>query len=260
MAVLYDSRGNEILGPIDQVTGGTVTDARTSTAVLSALNADSVMDLNGQSTWHIDVRTAAASLTLAFEGTIDGTNYHTLPAFNVGTEAFISALIITTTQATAWRVNVAGFRRVRVRVSAFTSGTVTIAQRASMGIAMAYAAPIPSTLCVTVTAAANAGATITLPAAGAGLFHYLTHISLMRNSTAALGGTATLVITSTNLPGSLAWSVGNAMAAGGTQVDVNIALPSPLKSSVANTNTTIVMPAPGAAVLWRGNVFYYVGA
>lgn len=260
MAVLYDSRGNEILGLIDQVTGGTVTDGRTSSALLGALNAETVMDLNGQSTWLIDVRTAAANMTLMFEATIDGTNYFGLPAFNMATEAFISSLVLTTTQATGWRVNVAGFRRVRVRVSAYTSGTVTIAQRASTGVGVLYAAPIPSTLAVTVTAAAASGATITLPAAGAGLFHYITHISVMRNATAALAGTATLVITSTNLPGSMAWSVGNAMAAGGTQVDINTALPSPLKSSVANTNTTIVMPAPGAAVLWRGNVHYYVGA
>lgn len=260
MAVLYDERGNPYQSPIDQITGQTITDARSSSASLGALNAESVMDLNGQSTWIVDVRTAAANLTLAFEGTLDGTNYFSLPAFNVSTEAFISSLVITTTQATAWRVNASGFRRVRVRVSAYTSGAVTISQRASTAVAMLYAAPIPSTLAVTVTAAANTGATITIPAAGAGLFHYITNIEITRNATAALAGTATLVITTTNLPGSLAWSVGNAMAAGGTQIDVNKSLASPIKSSVANTNTTIVMPVPGAAVLWRANVHYYVGA
>ena len=260
MPVLYDERGNPYQSAIDQITGQTITDARSSSALLSALNAESVMDLNGQSTWHVDARTGAASLTLAFEGTIDGTNYHTLPAFNVATEAFVSSLIITTTQATAWRLNVAGFRRVRVRVSAFTSGTVTIAQRASAGIAMVYAAPIPTTLAVTATAAANTGFTLSLPAAGAGLFHYITQINIMRNATAALAGTATLGITTTNLPGAMAWSVGNAMAAGGTEKDVLMDLNSPIKSSVANTATTIVLPAAGLAVLYRANVHYYVGA
>lgn len=118
---------------------------------------------------------------------------------------------------------------------------------------------IPSTLAVTATGAANAGVTLTLPAAGAGLFHYITFLRIGRTSTAALAGTATLVITSTNLPGTWAFSVGNAMIAGGTQIDLQEAFPSPLKSSVANVATTIVCPVPGAAVLWRLLVHYYVG-
>jgi hypothetical protein len=115
-------------------------------------------------------------------------------------------------------------------------------------------------LAVTVTAAAAAAATLTLPAPGADLFHYLTSLQITRNATAALVGSATLVITSTNLPGSLAWSVGNAMAAGGTQIDLEMSFPSPIKSVTANTATTIVMPAPGANVLWRATATYYVGA
>lgn len=114
-----------------------------------------------------------------------------------------------------------------------------------------------STQAGTNTGAANGAVTLTLAAAGVGLFHYLTHILITRNATAALAGTATLVITTTNLPGALAWSVGNAMIAGGTQIDLSLVLDSPLKSSVANTATTIVAPAPGAAVLWRINAFYY---
>lgn len=85
-------------------------------------------------------------------------------------------------------------------------------------------------------------------------------IQIMRTATVALSGTATLVITSTNLPGSLAWSVGNAMAAGGAQRDLDIMLSgNPLKSSVPNTATTIVMPAPGAGVLWRAVAYNYLG-
>lgn len=117
----------------------------------------------------------------------------------------------------------------------------------------------PSTLAVTVTAAANTAATATL-AAVAGQFHYITGIEIMRTATAALAGTATLVVTTTNLPGGLAWSFGNAMAAGGTQCDLRVTFENPLKSSVVNTATTIVMPAPGAAVLWRANVYYFTAA
>jgi hypothetical protein len=47
------------------------------------------------------------------------------------------------------------------------------------------------------------------------------------------------------------------MTAGGTQKDVAQQFKSPIKSSVVNTNTTIVFPAPGAAVLWTATVWYY---
>lgn len=118
----------------------------------------------------------------------------------------------------------------------------------------------PSTLHISETAAANTAVTATLPAAGAGLFHYITNIHICRNATAALAGTATITHTTTNLPGSMAWSVGNAMAAGGTQLDVDYSPATPMKSSVANTNTTVVVAAGGLAVLGRVNVSYYVGA
>jgi len=117
----------------------------------------------------------------------------------------------------------------------------------------------PATLVVSSTAAANTALTVTLPAA-AGLFHYIDRIEIVRTATAALTGTATLVVTTTNLPGTLAWSFGNAMAAGGTSQDLAAIFPQGLKSSVVNTATTIVMPAPGAAVLWRCNVYYRTAA
>lgn len=113
---------------------------------------------------------------------------------------------------------------------------------------------------VTATGAANAAVTATLPAAGAGLFHYITSIVIQRAGAAALVGTAALVITTTNLPGAPAWSVGNAVAAGGSLTDLNFMPATPLKSSVANTATTIVCPVPGAGVLWRVTVTYYTAA
>jgi hypothetical protein len=103
---------------------------------------------------------------------------------------------------------------------------------------------------------AGGALTLTLPAPGVGLFHYITAISLRRAATAALAGTATLQISSTNL-GPI-WLVGNAMAIGGTQIDVSEQHGVPLRSQVANTATTIVMPAPGAAVVWEGWVHYYI--
>lgn len=260
MAILYDQFGNAFLGAIDQVGNQTLTDTRDPDALLGVANAEIVMDLNGHSIAMFDLRTAAMNATLVFEGTVDGTNYYGLPGFNVATETMLAAVIITTTAAATYVVGCSGFRRVRCRVSAYTTGNVVVTARASTADFAIYNRPVPSTLHVTVTAAANTAATATLAAPGAGLFHYITNIHLCRNATAVLVGTATLIHTSTNLPGTPAWSVGNAMAAGGTQIDLDYSPTTPLKSSVANTATTIVMAAGGVAVLNRINVSYYIGA
>src|SRR3990167_473234 len=99
-------------------------------------------------------------------------------------------------------------------------------------------------------AAANTALTITV-AAVSNMRHAITAVQIYRSATAALAGTASLTITTTNLPDSFSWVVGNVMAAGGTQIDVDITFPTPLLSNAANTATTVVMPAPGLAVLWN---------
>lgn len=268
MEVLYDQRSNPLTGGLpDAITGQTVMDDRVSSVVLNSAQAEVKMDLNGAAVATFDVRTTAGNLTYLFEATIDGSNYFALPAFanfqllaaNALAEQYVASVVVATTHSGVYTVGVSGFRRVRIRVSAYTSGSITVSCRATAADYIIYARPIPATLHVTATGAANAAVTVTLPAAGTGLFHYITSIEITRNATAALAGSATLVHTSTNLPGNPAWSVGNAMAAGGTQVDVDYQPSNPLKSLVANTNTTIVAAAGGAAVLNRVNVSYYVG-
>jgi hypothetical protein len=124
-----------------------------------------------------------------------------------------------------------------------TGGSQVVQQRAAI-------------LVVSTTGAASAAVTATLPAAGAGLFHYITRINIMKYATAALTGSATpIVVTSTNLPGSVAWTTPTALAIG-TQYETDVQGSSPLKSLVANTATTIVAPIHTSA-LWRINVYYY---
>lgn len=115
------------------------------------------------------------------------------------------------------------------------------------------AVPVTS---VTISPAANTGGTITLPAV-ANAFHFITGLHVQRNATAALAGTATLAITMTNLPTGLTWRVGNAMAAGGTQADLDLLFVNPLQSVAAGVATTIIFPAPGAAVLWTATCYFY---
>lgn len=265
---LIDARGNPFGGSIDTIGGETFTDARVSSATLGALNAELIMDLNGKAVVRLDIRATAANLTLVFEGFTDTSNPWTLPAFaeqqniagTLKAEEYVASVIVTAAMSGNYVVGVTGFRRLRVRVSAYTSGNITVTARASVADEIIYAKEMPSTFAVTATAAANTAATATLPAAGVGLFHYITHIDITRNATAALAGTATIIHTTANIPGSLAWSVGNAMNAGGTEKDVVFDPTTPLKSSVANTATTIVAAAAGLAVQGRVNVTYYVGA
>jgi hypothetical protein len=122
--------------------------------------------------------------------------------------------------------------------------------------------PRAATLSITVTGGANAIATATLPAPGAGLFHYITHIFIKRVATAALAGGALLTVTTTNLNGRT-WRTGNQAS---ITVDtfqpadlINQEFVHPIKSAVANTATTIVGPAAGAAVSWHMVIDYFTG-
>lgn len=109
------------------------------------------------------------------------------------------------------------------------------------------------------TGAAGAAVTLTIPAV-ASMRHAITNILIMRAASTVMTGTARLAITTTNLPDAMEWTVGNAVAAGGTQTDVSLTFNTPLLSSVANTDTTIVLPDPeaGTLVIWTAQVFYYL--
>jgi hypothetical protein len=267
MAQILDARGNPFQGSIDSITGETITDARVATATLAALNAESVIDIQGKGFIRVDLRTAAGALTVVAEATVDGTNYFAMPMYAeqqliaaaITQETFVASVASATTCSGTYTVSAAGFRRLRIRVSAYTSGNILVSLRGTISDGIISTRQLPSNLHVTATAAANTAATATLPAV-AGLFHYITNINITRNATAALAGTATVIHTSTNLPGTPAWSVGNAMAAGGTQIDLDYTPTTPLKSLVAGTATTIVAAAAGLAVLNRVNVSYYLGA
>lgn len=126
--------------------------------------------------------------------------------------------------------------------------------------ALAWGQPLspsqaPTVIAVTATSAANTQVTATLPAV-AGHFHYITSLRLEHSCTAAVAGSAILSITTTNLPGALAFNDGDACAAGSDHTQLFTFVP-PLKSSVVNTATTIVCPAYGATAVCQINVTYY---
>lgn len=113
-------------------------------------------------------------------------------------------------------------------------------------------------LIVTVTGAAAGAVTATLPLV-AGQFHYITKISIIKYaSVATVGAAAPTVVTTTNLPGSLAFTLPTALAVG-TQYELDVEPTSPIKSSVAATATTIVA-ASLASIIYRVTVYYYTAA
>lgn len=255
MAILFDQRNNAWLGALDQITGGTVTDARAPSANLALLNAEAIADLNGHCVAMFDIRGVFVG-TVVFEGTVDGTNYISIPVINQATQAFITAV----TTVGTFIGSVTGFRRVRMRVSAYTSGTVIATIRASMADYAIMSIPYPSTLALTATGAAAAAVTLTVTAPGAGLYHYFTRIIVQRFATALLTAGATpVLVTTTNLPGTRVLSFPADAAAQGTIYTEEIRPVQPLKSSTANTATTIVCPAT-TAVIWRVTADYYIGA
>ena len=115
-------------------------------------------------------------------------------------------------------------------------------------------------LIVTATAAVNTASTATIPL-GAGNFHYIVLVELVKLysvvGVAAAGG---VIITSTNLPGTPAWTTEQAVIAAGNAPKVIQWQPGiPIKSLAAGVNTTFVAPQQ-LQTIWRWNIVYYVGA
>lgn len=279
MSQLFDARGNEFQGALDGINGLTLTDARTAVNSLNAAGSVTV-DIVGKATLSVHVNVTVqfnAATTLVLEGTIDGTNFFTVPFFVVqATAASLTAESMAVIVPGGTLVgqyllcaSATGFRSMRVRMAFTAAGTAIIALRASAADYRIYSQPMPALLNVSQAPAANTGGTITLPAV-AGMFHYITNFqcTLAMNPATAQVGAAPVFVTTTNLAGTPAWAVpiaGNALASTGGLGNAGLVVAdtswgNPLKSSAANTNTTFVLPAPGAACTIRGNVQYYVGA
>lgn len=113
---------------------------------------------------------------------------------------------------------------------------------------------------VTATAAVNTGSTLTLPAPGVGLFQYITGIELVKlYAVIGVASGAGVIVTSTNLPGSPAWTTEQLASAAGSAVKVISLVPAKaLKALAANTAVTLVAPAQ-LQTIWRWNVQYAIG-
>lgn len=223
---------------------------------LAALNAEIVIPCDGCASVAVDLR-GTFNLNIEVSGTIDGANWTVIPIRRPDNP---SGYVVTAglSSAAVFIGSCLAFRQVRVRANTYGSGSAATAITAS-------SAPLDQSLVGMVTAntgtnvgASGAAVTLTLGAPGAGLRHYLTYLSINRFAAAVLTAAATPVTaTTTNLPGSMAFSfAADALALG--QLDrwrEDFAYP--IAATAQNTATTIVCPAT-TGVIWRATAGFYV--
>jgi len=250
--IIKDSFGNEIK-KLDALGGQSLTDTRTSSFGLGAVNAETVLFCANTNSVAVEVRgTFVGSMVIQYS--IDGINYDTVPIFEPLIEQFISSI-----SAVGKYLGhlPSGVKQVRVLMSAYTSGLATVTLRGSEGDNFLYAKPIPTTTSTTTTAAISLGATLTIGTGG--MFAYITKIRLSKYVGATLtAAAAPSIVTSTNLNGTPSFDFKTLGAIGDSEIIQLDFTGNPLKSVTAGTNVTFVAPVLTGAI-WKLQAFYYLG-
>jgi hypothetical protein len=226
-------------------------------ASIGTVNGEIVLPSDSSSAVMVDLR-GTFSMTLEVSGTVDGTNWTPIPMrpINQALKRYVAA--ITGTVAGVWAGACAGYKSVRIRCTAYTSGACTTTIAASSIPLDQSLDGMITTDVGTNTGASGAAVTLTLAAPGAGLRHYLTYIEIARYAAAVLTASATpVIITTTNIPTSLVFTFPADAAALGTLFPLQEDFSFPLMTTAQNTATTIVCPAT-TGVIWRVTAGYYI--
>ncbi len=228
-----------------------------STATLGSLNAETIIVSDGCGTVTLDLR-GTFSLTIEVAGTVDGTNWQLIPMRPINQASTLYVAAVAGTGVGSWIGQCAGYRQVRARVTAYTSGAATTTLVANAGIYDNLIHGPQTNNIGTTVGTAGAATTLTLASPGAGLRHYLTYLAINRFASALLtAGTAPVTVTTTNIPGALAFSFAAEAAAQGTLDRWREDFAFPLAANAQNTATTIVCPAT-TGVIWRITAGFYV--
>lgn len=145
-----------------------------------------------------------------------------------------------------------------VRANVAPASTGAAAADPALVVALSPNSPVmqaPATLVVSASAAAAAG-TATLPAAGAGLFHYITNVTIQRTTTAATTGAASSFVTGGTNHSLVFQLPSDTQAIGFSQTVISYSPGQPLKVTAANTATTFTTPSV-TATTYRITVTYY---
>lgn len=225
------------------------------TGNLGAANAEVVTPCDGSGTVALDLR-GTFSMTVEVSGTVDGTNWLLIPMLPKLGGAYLAAVV--GTAAGIWIGDCSGYKQVRARCTAYTSGTAIATLLATSSPWAPALQGLVTTGFGTNTGAAAAAVTLTLAAPGAGLRHYLTYLRIQKFATALLTAAATpVIVTTTNLPGSMAFSLPADAAPQGSTYSYQEDFAYPIAASAQNTATTIVAPAT-TAIIWRVSAGFYL--
>ncbi|MGL5079177.1 MAG: hypothetical protein ACRDBG_25535 [Waterburya sp.] len=250
-----------------------VRERREASGTLGAVNAELVIDTNGDESALVYIQSTAFIGTLEFTAASnnDSTQFFPIATYPyaigcvggtipLAAEPIISDALVAANIARVYSIPCGQVKKLRVRVSAFTSGScvcsiVTDTQRMLNTAVLAR----PATRMITNTGVASAAVTATLPAV-AGLRHIVDFVKVTRSATVALTASATpLLITTTNLPGSPVITMGQDAAQIGVDKEVTLDFGSSgLAATTINTPTTIVAPIATGSI-WRINVAYRLG-
>ncbi len=224
---------------------------------LAAAAAEIIIPADGCSTVSVDLR-GTFSLTFEVAGTLDGTNWTQIPVRAIAQSSVAYLGAVTVTAGGVWAGKCAQYKSVRVRCTSYASGAAAVTIAADSGALDDTLQGIVTTSIGTATGASGAAVTLTLAAPGAGLRQYLTYLSINRFAAAVLTASATpVVVTTSNLPGALAFTFAADAAGLGTIDRWREDFSYPIAASAHNVAVTVVCPVT-TGVIWRVTSGYYV--
>jgi hypothetical protein len=229
-----------------------------ATASFSVAGAELIVDCDGCSSFLLDLRgTFSGTVEVAGCSTIDGATYTIVPVVPVGTNSRSYLLSVVGSAQGLWEGKCAGYTKIRVRCTSFGSGAILVNLTASNGLLDDSLNRATTQLVATTTQAAGVSAVLTLPAVS-GLKPYLTFLRIIKFAAANLtAGVTPVVVATSNLPGSLAFSLPADGAAQGTEFVYSEDYAQPIAASAQGANTTIVAPAT-PNIIWRITAGYYL--
>jgi hypothetical protein len=180
---------------------------------------------------------------------------------NIGISGLVGA-----TQSGVWTVGIVPGSQIAIAsvngnigvsgaVAATQSGTWTVGLS---GTTFVYATQSVASTIISTDSASNAWATVTLPAAGAGLFHYITAINC--NRVWHPGYTNQIATVQTVNLNSWRVLLPPISSITDTTQDVSMSFSPPLRAAAANSTTSIGMLPAGTNVKWSAYAVYYTGA
>jgi hypothetical protein len=224
---------------------------------LGSLNSEIIVKNDGASSVSLDLR-GTFNLTLEVAGTIDGVNWFPIPMRPVNVAAVKYVAVITGSAAGGWVGKCGPYLLVRVRCTAYTSGSAVATVLVSNALLDDTLNGMITTDIATNTGAAAAAVTLTLAAPGAGLRHYLTYLAISRFATAALtAAAAPVLVTTTNIPTGFVLNFPADAALQGSIDRYREDFTYPLATAAQNTATTFVCPAT-PNVIWRATAGFYL--